>query len=121
MRLHTLSRRLSLILLSSFLIALAGCHNVIIDSGLEPSTTVHQKQWNMAFAWAIFPAQVDASGYCGGMWARVETRQSFLNLVVEAVTSGIISPLESKVVCARQTGSAEEDASAPEPSPEGDL
>lgn len=99
--------------LISLLIASAGCHHVIIETGLEPSQTVHQEEWNLAFAWAIFPAKVDASKYCGGRWARVETKQSFLNWVVGAITSGIITPMDTKVVCA--AGQARVDAKQSEP------
>lgn len=84
------------------LIASAGCHQVRIDTGLQPGETVYEQEWNMAFAFAIFPAQVDASEYCGGRWARVETKQSFLNWVVSALTWNIISPMESRVVCAQR-------------------
>jgi hypothetical protein len=85
--------------LGSLLIAAAACHQVKITTGLDPGATVHHEEWNMAYAYAIFPAQVDASQYCGGRWARVETRQSFLNWVVGALTFGIISPMETKVIC----------------------
>jgi hypothetical protein len=87
-------------LLASILITSAACHRVIIDSGLEPSAEVHHEEWNMAHASAIYPAEVDAREYCGGRWARVETKQSFLNGVVEALTFGIISPMDVRVVCA---------------------
>jgi hypothetical protein len=85
-----------------------GCHQIVIDSGLEPATTQYHEEWNIAYAYAIFPAQVDASQYCGGRWARVETKQSFLNWVVGAITFGIISPMESRVVCAAGQADGEE-------------
>ena len=80
-------------------VASAGCHHVIIDGGLEPDGTRHDEEWNLAFAAAIFPAKVDASGYCDGHFADVETRQSFLNVVVTAFTWGIISPMETRIGC----------------------
>ena len=101
---HTAGRIATGLALGSLLTAAAACHQVKITTGLDPGATVHHEEWNMAFAYAIFPAQVDASQYCGGSWARVETRQSFLNWVVEFVTFGIISPMETKVVCSA-TGS----------------
>lgn len=108
----------SALAVSSLLIASAGCHQVRIDSGLEPGETTYVEEWNIAFAYAIFPAKVDASGYCGGRWARVETKQSFLNWVVAAVTTAIITPMESRVVCAEPgssgAGNADEAASAEE-------
>jgi len=84
---------------ASLLVASTACHRVIIDSGLEPAPRVHHEEWNIAYAEAIYPAQVDASEYCRH-WARVETKQSFLNWVVGAATFGIITPMDVKVVCA---------------------
>ncbi len=113
MRCHIFWRRPASLALISLLIAAAGCHHVIIETGLEPSQAVHHDQWNLAFAFAIFPAKVDASKYCGGRWARVETKQSFLNWVVSAITSGIIAPMDTKVVCA--AGQARADAKQSQP------
>jgi hypothetical protein len=109
MRCHNPCRQLTILALISLLFATIGCHHVKIDSGLEPSPQVYNEEWNMAYAYAIFPAQVDAAEYCGGRWARVETRQSFLNWVVGAITWGIITPMETKVVCAA-TGDGEGDS-----------
>ncbi len=103
--------------LLALLIASAGCHQIVIDSGKQPSPTEYHEEWNMAFAYAIFPAQVDASGYCGGNWARVETKQSFLNWLVGFLTSGIVTPMDTKVVCASSGSSSDAeatDASEPE-------
>ena len=102
---HRIRRGASVLLTLMFLVLVsAGCHQIVIDSGLEPATTQYHEEWNMAFAYAIFPAQVDASQYCGGRWARVETKHSFLNWVVGAITFGIITPMDTKVVCAAGQG-----------------
>lgn len=102
MNYHSLWRGLALATLTSLVLASAGCHHVKIDTGQEPGPRVYDQEWNMAFAAAIYPAQVDASEFCGGQWARVETKQSFLNLVVGVLTFGIITPMDVKVVCAEQ-------------------
>lgn len=92
--------------LSSFaaLVALAiggtGCHRIIIDSGLEPAAETYREEWNMAYAYAIYPANIDASQWCGGRFAVVETKHSFLNGVVSNITLGIITPMDVRVVCA---------------------
>ena len=91
----------------------AGCHHVIIDGGLEPTETRFDEEWNLAFAAAIYPADVDATGMCGGNFSRVETRQSFLNLIVATWTLGWISPLEARVQCGDPTTrAADQDAAA---------
>jgi len=79
--------------------AASACHHVVIDGGLEPTGERYDEEWNLAFAAAIYPAQVDASGQCGGYFSDVETRHSFLNTVVTAVTFGIISPMEVRMGC----------------------
>jgi hypothetical protein len=101
MQYQTTIRWAALSLVALALVGSTACHRVIIDSGLEPAAQVHHEEWNMAYASAIYPAKVDARDYCGGRWARVETKQSFLNGVVEAMTFGIISPMDVRVVCAR--------------------
>jgi hypothetical protein len=100
------------------LVALPGCHRVIIDSGLEPAPEIYPEEWNLAFAAAIYPARVDASQWCGGRYARVETQQSFLNGVVAAITSSIITPMDVRVTCA--AGGPESDDRGP-PAPEDDA
>lgn len=87
------------VLLAALLLVGSGCHHVIIDGGLEPTEARYDEEWNLAFAVAIFPAQPQPPAGCEGYFSRVETRQSFLNLVVSAITSGIISPMESRVRC----------------------
>lgn len=114
---HTARRMATGLAFGSLLSAAAACHQVKITTGLDPGATVHHEEWNMAYAYAIFPAQVDASQYCGGSWARVETRQSFLNWVVGALTFGIISPMETKVVC---SASGSRDGADPGASPHQD-
>jgi len=79
--------------------SMSGCHHVVIDGGLEPTGERYDEEWNLAFAAAIYPAQVDASGQCGGYFSDVETRHSFLNVVVTAFTFGIISPMEVRMGC----------------------
>jgi len=108
-------RRTWITLLSVAALASTACHRVIIDSGLTPTPEVYHEEWNQAFAEGIYPAEVDASEYCGGWWARVETRQSFLNGVVSAFTFGILTPLDVRVVCGEvPTDAAAKPSSAPE-------
>ena len=85
--------------LGALAVAAGACHHVIIDGGLEPSETGYDQEWNLAFAAAIYPAQVDASDRCGGYFSRVETRQSFLNLIVATWTVGWIRPMQVRLDC----------------------
>jgi hypothetical protein len=105
---------------ASLLVASTACHRVIIDSGLEPAPRVHHEEWNIAYAEAIYPAQIDATDYCK-RWARVETKQSFLNWVVGAATFGIITPMDVKVVCAESVSPDAEDSQGAEQPQAPDL
>lgn len=93
-------------------ITVAACHHVIIDGGLEPTETTYDEEWNLAFAAAIYPAEVEASDRCGGYFSRVETRQSFLNFIVAAWTVGWISPLEARLDCGAPLGGGADGAAA---------
>ncbi len=86
---------------------------MIIDGGLEPSDTRYDQEWNLAFAAAIYPAQVDASERCGGYFSKVETRQSFLNLIVAAWTVGWISPMQVRIDCGTAANGSASNADAP--------
>ena len=106
MKRNAVPRWLTLLTLPGLLLVATACHRVIIDSGLEPTTEVYHEEWNMAYANAIYPAMVDGSTFCEGLWSRIETRHSFLNGIVGAMTFGIITPMDVKVVCA-ETGATD--------------
>lgn len=91
-------------LLGGLVLGVGGCHHVIIDGGLEPTDTRYDEEWNLAFAAAIFPAKVPPPTGCAGYFAEVETRHSFLNVIVTGLTWGIISPMESRIQCGEPTG-----------------
>src|ERR1051325_7165570 len=78
-----------------------GCYHTIITTDLPPSTEVYHEGFKPAFIYGIVPAQIDASKYCTGRrWARVETQQSPLNVLVWVVTWGIFTPMDVRVTCA---------------------
>ncbi len=104
--------RWQLVLLASLFAGAAGCHQVIIDGGLEPSETRYDEEWNLAFAAAIFPAKVEPPEGCNGYFAEVQTRHSFLNVVVTALTWGIISPMESRIRCGNPDSTSGPDQAA---------
>ncbi|MDX1640103.1 MAG: hypothetical protein R3220_00300 [Balneolaceae bacterium] len=90
---------------SFILIALAllmsGCYHAQVTTGLEESNQVYKKAWATSFiAGLIPPATIDATEHCNNGVAKVETRHSFLNLVAQAITFSIFSPMEITVTCA---------------------
>lgn len=113
MRVSPRARAARAVLLAVAVGGSAACHHVIIDGGLEPTQQRHDEEWNLAFAMAIFPAKVDARTYCDGYFSQVETRHSFLNLVVTGFTLGVISPMESRIQCGAPSAAGGGGASAP--------
>jgi hypothetical protein len=81
-------------------LASSACYHSIVDTGLTPGPTAYDEGWESAWFVGLVPAKVDATGACGGPWARVETQQSFLNGLVSFFTLGIYAPHEVKIVCA---------------------
>jgi hypothetical protein len=77
------------------------CFHQTVQSGLEPSTTVVERQFVATWLWGIVPAQpIDMRQSCPSGVATVETEQSFLNGLVGVLTIGIYSPQRLRVTCA---------------------
>lgn len=80
---------------------MSGCYHAQITTGLEASDEVYQEKWATSFiAGLVPPDMIDATEHCSDGVAKVETRHSFLNLVAQAVTFSIFSPMEITVTCA---------------------
>ena len=83
------------------LLALSGaCYHATIDTGMVPNGQVIEKKWAHSFiAGLIPPSEVETAAKCPSGVAKVETQQSFLNMVANFVTFGIYTPMEIKVSC----------------------
>jgi hypothetical protein len=78
-----------------------GCYHATIDTGLTPSGAMVERPWAHSFiAGLVPPSTVETAAQCPNGVARVETQLSFLNMVANAVTFGIYSPMTIKVSCA---------------------
>ena len=83
-------------------LALAACWHATVDTGLTPSTQVVEKNW--ASAWIIGlvpPSTLETQAKCPNGVAKVETKLSFLNQLVEILTLDIYTPMSIKVTCAQ--------------------
>lgn len=80
---------------------MTGCYHAQVTTGLEASNEVYKEAWATSFiAGLIPPDMIDATEHCDNGVAKVETRHSFLNLVAQAITFSLFSPMEITVTCA---------------------
>lgn len=80
---------------------LAGCYHATVDTGRTPSTQTLEDRWADSWVYGLVPPDAVATmERCPDGVARVETRLSFLNQLVAALTFGIYTPMEIVVTCA---------------------
>jgi len=81
--------------------ALSGCYHATIDTGLTPSGQTVKKEWAHSFIEGLVPPSVvETASKCPNGVAKVDTQLSFLNMLANAVTLGIYSPMTITVECA---------------------
>lgn len=86
------------------LIASSACFHQVVQTGRTPGPTVVKKPWTATWLWGIVPATpIDVTSDCPGGIATVETKQTFMNGLVSAVTLGIYTPRDVTVICASGT------------------
>ena len=89
------------LVLIALAVLMSGCYHAQVTTGLEASNEVYQQKWATSLiAGLVPPSMVDATEHCSSGVAKVETRHSFLNMIAQAVTFSIYSPMEITVTCA---------------------
>src|SRR5205823_3478212 len=79
--------------IASLLLAAAACYHATIDTGLTPSTVAINKSWASGWLWGLVPpSRIATASTCTHGVAQVETKHSFLNMLVGGLTGGIYSP-----------------------------
>jgi hypothetical protein len=85
------------------LLVLPGCYTTTLRSGAEaaPPTVAYDEKWHSGLVWGIaeLSGPYDLAKACPGGWAEITTETSFLNGLVEAVTSGIYAPQTVTIRC----------------------
>jgi len=82
--------------------SLTACYHVTVETGLAPSSTVVEKAWASSFIDGLVPpSTVETQSKCPSGVSKVETKLSFLNLLVGGITFGIYTPMSIKVTCAQ--------------------
>lgn len=90
-----------LAVLLSLTLVLTGCYHAQVTTGKQASDQVVENTF--APAWInglVPPSVVETTQECENGVARVETRLSFPNLLVGALTGGIFTPMHIKATCA---------------------
>ncbi len=106
-------RTLRLSVVAFSLVVAAGCYHATVDTGLTPSTVVIDKSWASGWIYGLVPpSTVATASKCSHGPAKIETKHSFLNMLVQGLTGGIYTPISIKVTCA-QSGRASLPPSAP--------
>jgi hypothetical protein len=75
-------------------LALSGCYHAQVTTGLEPSAEVYEQTFASAWIYGLVPPNtVRAQDECRYGVARVETRLSFVNMLVGNLSLGIYTPM----------------------------
>lgn len=95
-------RRTTLTALALIVFPLAACYHATVETGATPAPQeVEEVRWAHGFIFGLVPpSTVEAEEHCESGVAQVETRLSFLNQVVSALTGGIYTPMRITVTCA---------------------
>jgi hypothetical protein len=89
----------------AFAAVASGCHHAIVESGRPTDGQVIEDKWADSFVHGLVPPDaVNTAQQCPNGIARVETRRSFMNGLVTALTWGIYSPMHIMVHCAAAGG-----------------
>jgi hypothetical protein len=95
----------SIVTILAIALCAGGCYRASVNTGLEAAAEPNQQsRWTHSwFAGLIGPGDFAATDFCGGRnAAAVETKHTFLNLLVETVTLFVYAPVTVTVTCARQ-------------------
>ncbi len=94
----TISRSAALL---GAVVALSGCYHATIETGLPPGNQTLEKAWASSWVLGLVPpSTVETASRCPNGVARVETKLSFLNMLVSAITLSIYTPMAIRVTCA---------------------
>lgn len=98
--------------IAAVVVAGSGCYHAVVDTSLAPSPQVIDVQWAHGFVYGLVPPSVvETASKCPHGVSKVETQHSFLNMLAQALTFGLYTPMEITVTCAATGAMA--DASTP--------
>ena len=88
------------VLAAVFAVALSGCYHATVETGRPASGQEVRRAWAHGFLYGLVPpSTVNVAQQCPGGVARIETQQSFLNMLANGLTFGLYTPMEIRVQC----------------------
>lgn len=86
------------------LVLASGCFTTTVRSGKPPgdATAEYDAKWHSGVVWGIaeLSGPYNLSEVCPNGWAEITTETSFVNGLVDSITSGIYNPQSVTVRCA---------------------
>ncbi len=80
---------------------LGGCYHITVVSGQPPAPTKIDNEWQLSFVFGLVPPPViNSQTVCPRGVSKVETETTFLNGLVGALSSSIVTPIHATVTCA---------------------
>ena len=93
-----------LVIASLMLTVMTGCFAAKVETGLKPSNVHIRKTFASSWIYGLVPpSTIQTAAQCPDGVAIVETKLSFLNQLVGALTLGIYTPMEINVTCAEKS------------------
>ena len=88
-------------------ISVAGCYHAKITTGERSSSEIYENKWAASWIGGLVPPEVvNVEKECTAGVAMVETKHSFLNMLVGGLTAGIFTPMHITVTCAEGTSAS---------------
>lgn len=111
-------KKVKFLLLLTIPVLLSSCYHAKVTTDQYPSNQVVDKPFASGWIYGLVPPdEVNAAEECEAGIAMVETRLSFVNMLVANLTFGIYTPMHIRVTCAdsqRVSAEQKEDFSVPE-------
>lgn len=104
-------RKINIALLLLFVAFIfSGCYHAQVTTGQQPSGQVYEDTMAHGFLFGLVPPSiVRAQDECTNGVARVETRISFINGLISAITFNLYTPMHIKVTCASSSAEIQTD------------
>jgi len=84
-----------------FAVCFIGCYHASVETGRTPGSQHIEKGWAASYIGGLIPpSTVDARSGCDSGVSKVETKHSFLNMLVGGLTLAIYTPMSIEVTCA---------------------